>query len=369
MKIHQFVLTVAAVLSTSPGITQAQTFTAGNLVVLRDGTGSASLTSAGTAIFLDQYSTAGTYVNSVAIPTTGSTALVNSGTATSEGALNRSANGQYLVFAGYNAAAGTASIVNTTAATVPRGVATVDAAGQYTLAATTSSFFSANNIRSGASDGAGNFWAAGANTGVAYMGNNSAATAVSASPLTNLRVIQTIGNNLFYSSSSGSSRGIYEVAGNPTSGSTTAINLINNGSSASPYDFAFNSAMTIAYVADSTAYTSSTGIGGVEKWEFNGSSWVFDYSLSYTTNGVNGLAVDFSGANPVIYGITANGIALFTVTDTGSSATGTLLKTASANTAFRGLDFAPAAVPEPSAVALAGCGLAALWGFRRHRKS
>ena len=298
--------------------------------------------------------------------------MVNSGSATSEGALNLSANRQYLVLAGYNANAGTAGIASATAAATPRAVATVDAGGNYTLAAASSSFFSGNNIRSAASDGAGNFWAAGANTGVAYLGNNSAATAVSASPLTNLRVVQTIGNNLFYSSGSGSSRGIYEVAGNPTSGSTTAVNLINNGASASPYDFAFNSTLTLAYVADSDAYTTSSGIGGVERWEYNGSAWVFDYSISMGTNGANGLAVDFSGANPVIFATSANGQSLFDITDTNSAAIGTLLDTAAANTAYRGLDFSPINVPEPSAVALAGMGLTAFWTvtrrYRRHNR-
>jgi hypothetical protein len=362
IKIQAATIAIIALINSA----QAQ-FTAGNLVVLRDGDGSAPLSNAGTAIYLDQFTTSGVLVNSLAIPSTGSSALVNSGTATSEGALNLSANGQYLVVAGYNAAAGTASIASSASATVPRGVATVNASGNYTLAATSSSFFSGNNIRSAASDGAGNFWAAGANTGVAYMGNNSAATAVSASPLTNLRVLQTIGNNLFYSSGSGSSRGIYEVVGNPTSVSTTAVGLITNGASASPYDFAFNANLTLAYVADSTAYTTSSGIGGVEKWSYNGSAWVFDYSISMGTNGATGLAVDFSQANPIIYATSADGKSLFDVTDTGSGSTAALLDTASANEAFRGLDFSPTNVPEPATVTLAGIGLGALWNFRRRK--
>jgi hypothetical protein len=365
MKTEIRTLTATAALFLFAAVAQAQ-FSPGDLVVLRDGTGSGALSSAGTAIFLDQYTTTPSgYVNSLAIPSSGSSALVNSGSAASEGGLNLSGDGQYLVFAGYNAAAGTASIAGTTAAAVPRGVATVDASGNYILAATTSSFFSGNNVRSGATDGSGNFWAVGANSGTVYMGTGTPG-AVS-STVANNRIIQDIGGNLYFSTGSGTSRGIYEISGMPTSGANTAVSLINNGGGASPYDFTFNSSLTIAYVADSSPFTNSTTIGGVEKWSFNGSAWVFNYSLSYGTNGAVGLAVNYSGANPIIYATSANGASLFTVTDTGSSATGSLLDTAGANEAFRGLDFAP--TPEPSTFAMIGLGVMTLWGFRRNRKS
>lgn len=350
---------------------QAQ-FTIGDLVVLRDGTGSAALTSAGTAIFLDQYTTGGLYVNSVAIPATGSSALVNSGTATSEGALNLSANGQYLVFAGYNTNAGGASIAGTTSALTPRGVGIVDASGNYTLAATTSSAFSGNNIRSGASDGNGNYWAMGATSGGVYLGTGSPASL--SGTVINSRVMQDIGGNLFYSTGSGLSpggRGVYEISGAPTAGAVATNILLTTGTQfgagVSPYDFAFNSSMTLAYVADSNAFTNSGTAGGIERWSFNGTSWVYNYSLSLGTNGAVGLAVDFSGTNATIYATSANGNSLFEITDTNSAAIGTLLATAGANETFRGLDFAP--TPEPSTLALGGLGLAAIAFFRRNRKT
>jgi hypothetical protein len=344
---------------------QAQ-FTVGDLVVLRDGTGSAALSSAGTALFLDEYATTGgSLLYSVAIPTSGSTALVNSGSAASEGALNLSANGQELVFAGYNTNAGFASIANSPSATVARGVGTVDASGNYTLAATTSSSFSANNIRSGTSDGNGNYWAAGANSGVVYLGSGTPA-AVSTTSANN-RVLQDIGGNLYFSSGSGT-HGIYSISGAPTTTGNTANNIVNTGSASSPYDFAFNSAGNLLYIADSDAFTNSTTIGGVEKWQFNGTAWVFQYSLSLGTNGAVGLAVDFSGANPVIYATSASGQSLFDIVDTGSSSTGTLLDSAGANEAFRGLDFAPTPAPEPGTLALIGCGVTAIITFRRLKK-
>jgi len=354
---------------------QAQ-FTPGDLVVLQVGDGSAALTSAGTAIFLDEYLTSGfqsapTY--NVTISASGANSLVNSGTATSEGALNLSANGQYLVFAGYNVNAGTAGVGGASASSAPRGVGIVNAAGTYTLAATTTTALGGNNVRSGASDGNGNYWAVGGATGLNYLGTTSPANPVTGTVL-NSRVVQDIGGNLFYSTGSGLSpggRGIYEISGTPTSGAVATNILLTTGTqfgaASSPYDFAFNSSMTLAYVADSTAFTTSSGMGGVERWHYNGSSWVFDYSLSLGTNGAVGLAVDFSAENPTIYATSAMGTNLFGIVDTGAGSTATLLASAAANTVFRGLDFAP--TPEPATLALGGLGFAALLVLQRKRKA
>src|SRR6185369_10244222 len=90
-------------------VAQAAAFTPGNIVVYRQGDGSAALASTGTPVFLDEYTTAGVLVQSIAVPitTAGSQRrLVCSGTATSEGFLSRSADGQYVVFPGYDAAVG-----------------------------------------------------------------------------------------------------------------------------------------------------------------------------------------------------------------------------------------------------------------------
>ena len=79
---------------------QAHTFNAGDLVVLRLGNGSQTLTNSGNTVFLDQYSTNGKLINSVTIPDSGANALIVSGTASSEGGLNRSADRTILTFAG-----------------------------------------------------------------------------------------------------------------------------------------------------------------------------------------------------------------------------------------------------------------------------
>ena len=48
-------------------------FTPGNLAILRFGEGASALTNAGTAIFIDEYTTAGSLAQSIAIPTSGGT--------------------------------------------------------------------------------------------------------------------------------------------------------------------------------------------------------------------------------------------------------------------------------------------------------
>jgi hypothetical protein len=347
MKTEIRTLTATAALFLLAAVAQAQ-FSPGDLVVLRDGTGSGALSSAGTAIFLDQYTTSGAFVNSQAIPTTGSPALVNSGTAASEGQLSLSANGQYLVFAGYNVAAGTAGVASSASSAVPRGIATVDASGNYTLATTTASFYSGNNIRGGTSDGNGNFWGAGpaATGGTVYLGTGTPAQIFA----TNSLAVQDIGGNLFYSTAKGTT-GIYKFAGTPTSGIVTPTLVLAN---AAPSDFTFNANMTIAYVANTA--------GGIQRYD-NG---VLSYTLDSGT-GMNGVAMNFSGTDPLIYATTEDGKNLIEITDTGSGSIANTLATASTYEAFRDLEFA---VPEPSTLALAGMGLAALWGFtRRNRKS
>ena len=87
---------VAAQAQITPG------FEPGNLSVLRVGDKQSTLASSGDPLFLDEYTTTGVLTNSIAIPTSGPTSLIIGGTSSSEGAISRSANSNFIVIAGYN---------------------------------------------------------------------------------------------------------------------------------------------------------------------------------------------------------------------------------------------------------------------------
>lgn len=342
-------------------------FTAGYLEVLQVGNGGAALSSAAQALFIDQFNP--TTLNQspsplVSLPTDG-TGLVLSGSATSEGALTRSSDGSILTFGGYAASAGTAGVASGTAL---REVGALNAAGQFSVVANSSTVMSGNNIRGAVSDGH-NFWLTSPN-GFFYQSGGGASLSLISSGVnsfTNTRVANILNGNLFYSTGSGT-RGVYAYTGIPTGTATpTLLFGISSGNGSSPYDFALSADGTIAYVADDDSVASG---GGIQKWVLSGGTWTLSYTLalgSGSGGGARQMTVDWSGANPIIFATTTEGSAnrLVDIADTGAGSTFSVLATAAANTVFRGVDFAP--VPEPSALVLAGLGLAGL--LFRSRKS
>jgi autotransporter-associated beta strand protein len=319
-------------------LTIAPPFTPGNLAVLRLGDGAAALSSSGTAEFVDEYTTAGSLVQSIALPTSGTNAFVDSGSATSDGGMTRSADGSLICVPGYNANVGTASITSSSSTAAPRAAATLNANGIFTLAATTTLQFNANNIRSATTDGTNNFWGVGGSSGLYYFGTDAAPATVE-STLANSRVINIINGSLYFSSGAGGGLGIYSVAGLPTN-STAVVTNIALPAGASPYGFAINSNGTVAYIADE--------ITGISKWTNNndGAGWGPAYTFDPTSTASRGLAVDWSGSDPVVYATTTNASAnsVISIDDSGAGSTAATVATAGSNEVFRGVTFTPESV-------------------------
>jgi hypothetical protein len=326
------------------GNSSSSAFTAGNLAVLRVGDGTESLASSGNSVYIDQFTTNGTLAGSIAIPDNATNALIISGSASSEGALTRSADGRLLVLAGYNIALTntSSSLANASATNVPRALGVVDAFGNFALVGVTTNQYGGNNMRSGTTDGRGNYWGAGAASGTFYFGGG--ATNTVQTNVVNTIVIQDLGGNLYFSTQK-ITNGIWKISGIPTVPAIATV-FLNAGSKASSSAFAFDPNFTNAYIADDTL----KGVGGIQRWDFNGSAWKMTYAFTSLTNvGARGVTVDFSGAHPVIYATTAenstNG--LVSITDTGAASSATTLATAGVNQIFRGVAFTPDTTANP----------------------
>jgi hypothetical protein len=342
----------------TPGA-QASALTPGNLVVVRMGDGSAALTSASTAVFLDEYTPAGVLVQSIPLPTAVSGTngpFTNSGTATSEGFLNLSADGRYLIQGGYSAAPGVAGIATSTSTTAPRVIARTDLSGNVDTSTILNgdTSYSATNIRSATSIDGAEFWAAGASPsgapadgGVRYVAALGANTSLQlATTPTNTRVITIASGQLYVSSASGTFQGVSTVGtGLPTTAGQTVTLLPGFPTATGPgsYDYFFADANTV-FVADDRAAPN----GGIQKWTQSAGTWTLQYTLTPASGGCRGLTGVVNAGVATLYATTTQTSVnnIVTVTDTGAGSPFTVVASAGTNTAFRGLRLlAPGASP------------------------
>jgi hypothetical protein len=330
----------------------AAQFTAGNIVVLQAGEGVNTLTNTGNPIILKEFSTTGTLTYSLQVPTTGTNALLISGSATSEGVLSLSPDRKILSFGGYSATLPNSVVLpGATAATINRGIGAVNAAGNYSLAVSSTAYLSTFNIRSAASDGQNNYWAGGSGQGTDYFGTVSAPAVVQNTKI-NTRALAIFNNQLYFStqSSAGSQTnlGIYAVgSGTPLTSGQVITNIINTGAGSQPeqYFFETSPSPSVCYIADSR---TSVG-GGVQKWVYAAGSWSLAYTIPTSTAsaGAFGVVANFSGSNPVVYATSVEGSnnRLVSINDVGSTSTATTIAASGTLTSFRGLAFSPCNTP------------------------
>jgi len=334
----------------------AAQITPGNLVVTRVGDGTTTLSNASTAVFLDEFTPTGVLVQTIAMPTSasgGNLPIANSGSATSEGAISQSVDGNYLITVGYGSAPGIPSIVGTLATAVPRVVARIGLDGVVDTSTALTDAYSGNNIRSAASLDGVLFWTAGTATapngpGVRFTTLGSSTSTQISSTLLNTRVVGIADGQLYCSSASGAFQGVSSVdTGLPTvgGGTITLLNGFPTSSGPDSYGFFFADATTL-YVADAR----NTAAGGIQKWTLNAGSWTLAYTLNPAINiGCRGLSGVVGNGIVTLFATTTNNL-LVSVTDNGAGSAFATLGVAPFNTAFRGVQF----VRTPSRVTITG---------------
>lgn len=324
-------------------------FTPGNLVIYRVGDGVAALTNAATPVFLDEYTPAGTLVQSIALPTAVSGAnrrLTASGTATSEGLITRSVDGQYLLLAGYDTDVGTASITGSTSAAINRVIGRATASGTVDTTTALGDAMSGGNPRGVASTNGNDLWLSGTSSGggVRYTTLGSTTSTSLVTTPTNIRAMGIFDGQLYVSSMTGAFRLSTVGTGTPTTAGQTMTNLPGfPTATTTPYQFFFAD-LSPGVAGVDTVFVSDDGAsGGVLKYSLVGGSWVANGTIALSSS--RGLTATISGSTVTFF--VTNGTTLQTAVDStgynvAPTATFSLLATAGTFTAFRGLAFAPA---------------------------
>ena len=328
----------------------------GKLVVLRVGAGTSALSTAATEAFLEYRDIDGTLTGTIPLPTqvNGSNARCTlGGSSTSEGALSQSPDHRFVTLGCYDADAGTASVSGTTAVSVNRVVARLNAAGSVDTSTRFTAAFSGQNIRGAGSSDGGQVWAVGSSGGPQFttFGLTAAGTQVSSSPA-NVRTVAVHNGQLYGSSGSGTFVNVFTIGtGLPTTSGQTCSSLPGMPTTgASPYAFVlFDQSpvvpgLDLLYVADDRAFVSG---GGLQKWTFDGTTW----TLVATVGAAAGLTAPVRG----VTGYAFNGNYFLFVTTNEASANRLMILTdnmvdpmnantiaiAPANTVFRGVALVP----------------------------
>ncbi len=385
-------------------------FSSGSLVVERIGDGSTTLSNASAAISVLEVTTSGSLSQTITLPSSGTTPQTDSGSASSNGYLNTYFSGGvgYVSVPGLNLATGTVSAAGLNV----KVNSTLDATGNVinrTLfptggpTGTPPSPFSGNNYRSSIATSGSTFYATGHSsgspvTGGAWYFDGTAFTQVSSTAtgqVTNLRNVEIYNNRLFFSTGSGTTRGVYSIgSGLPTTSGQTATSFINMGSVAEAYGFVLfdtnnDSTLDLAYVADDRTTVTA---GGINRFDFSGGAWSqtgsafrFDTSSSLLTTGtaaaggslvsIRGLTGSYDAATSTatLFATTTqtSNNSLISFLDTGSLSTSTTfntLQSAGTNFVFRGVDVSPVAVPEPSTYAIAAVATLGMANLMRRRR-
>jgi hypothetical protein len=342
----------AAMVAMAPGA-HASGLSAGDVVVYRVGNGG-SLGSAAVPVFFDEYDSSGELVESIALPTATSAPnhrFTASGSASSEGLLTLSANGQYLIGTGYDAALGTSKVGETANPGVARTLARVSASGEINTTTALTDVSNENNARGAASNDGNEFWWSGAGKktsgGVHFATLGASTSTLMSTSDENARAVAIFNGQLYTSADPTKEGNTISTVGTglPTT-STTTTNLPFATAPAEPYAFTM---LTLGLGAGpDTMYVADNSAGAIVKFGLSSGKWVKEGSVAVSS--VTGVTADDTNGSVTIYatssGSSGEGGVLEKITDNsgvGGTLTGsaTQIATAPAGEAFRGVAFTP----------------------------
>jgi hypothetical protein len=334
----------------------AFSLTKGNLYVYQIGDGNTNgygSTTAAAPIYIDQFSTNGSLLNQVELPTNGAVTVIASLNSATEGSLSLAPAGNALLCMGYTNNGcfpiGSASVNNSGSDTNTRSILSVTANGTFYAVSGNTNFYkrSAGAGRGAATDGNGNYWAIGSapspSGGLNYYGTNVAATNISLTGSS--RSIQIYGTNLYFTAGAE----MYSVPlANATNGNIDPLTALFTDSddvnSSTSEGFVFNTNLAICYIAEGSAASG----GGIRRFDYDPVNLVWNYSYTISPISIGGNAyafvtADFTGAKPVVYATTlpANGFgnSIVTYVDTGASAAATTPATVIATAPTNNLNY------------------------------
>ncbi len=343
-----------------PFLAQSQVpFTPGNLVVTRVGSGGQSLSNQSQLINIVEMTVTGTVVQTIQLPYTtgmesgGNYKICAQGSSSNDANLTLSANGAYFVFGGYNSDTGIATISGV--AGVKRVICRIAMDGTWDTKTLMDTAKSKGNARCVASNDGTGFWLLGNNTGVRYLpymctGDGNDTSTIVSTTITNCRTIQPFGGDLIVGTGSGAVR-VGKITGFPTT-SGNAMTAFPGVSTALTANSVYMTSLPGGPSGLNTMYVASdVAPAGVRKYCLNSGTGNWDSIGTMDAAGLyRGLTGVTAGTVVTLFGIKSTATHLNTFIDaTGYNvapvATATPVSAQPTNTAYRGVQIVPAALP------------------------
>lgn len=328
-----------------------QPFTPGNLIVYRVGDGNSILVNTGNPVFLDEYTTSGTLVQSVPMPTAANglnKGLVASGTGSSEGYMTTSEDGHWLFLTGYDGFSAT-SLPGTLGSVKNRIIARVDPFGNINTSTSLADFSDGGNPRTVTSTNGTDIWMGGSLGGVRYTTLGSTSSSSVSTTVTNIRQLNIFNGQLYATSNVNNSFRIGTVgAGTPVISGQTMTGLpgipVNSGA---PVGFYFAD-LSASIAGPDVLYVADEG-GLILKYSLVSGTWVSNGSIAVSTP--RGIIGSVSAGVVSLYvsrgvGQSSGGGNLYAITDNSGynapfTSTVNTIVSASSQTTFRGIAFVP----------------------------